>query len=285
MTITNYYPAIEKDLQQIGEMLLLNGTLTEDPGLVHGKMGIAVFLFHYAQYTENMLFADYAMDLIGEMQNQLHANSCADYEKGVAGIGVGIGYLIQNDYLDAEDDIFEDLDQRMYRAVMYDPWQDFSLYEGLTGYGRYWISRLRRQSLSVQAQECLLSIAEQIEKKFQDIPQKEQTDVYCFLHDLHEISSFDFPVGLLERYQKLPVRICWSFPRLCGSSNILRMHQCRKHFNDALQEDIDMVLKQIPKLDMEKPPVSMGLLTGYAGEGMLRLTALGSANQSWMNLL
>ena len=63
------------------------------------------------------------------------------------------------------------------------------------------------------------------------------------------------------------------------------MHQCRKHFNDALQEDIDMVLKQIPKLDMEKPPVSMGLLTGYAGEGMLRLTALGSANQSWMNLL
>lgn len=58
MTITNYYPAIGKDLQQIVEMLLLNGTLTEDPGLVHGKMGIAVFLFHYARYTENRLFAD-----------------------------------------------------------------------------------------------------------------------------------------------------------------------------------------------------------------------------------
>lgn len=41
----NYYIAIEKDLQQIGELLLLNGTLTEDPGLVHGKMGIAVFFF------------------------------------------------------------------------------------------------------------------------------------------------------------------------------------------------------------------------------------------------
>lgn len=71
----NYYPAIGKDLQQIVEMLLLNGTLTEDPGLVHGKMGIAVFLFHYARYTKNMLFEDYAMDLIGEMQNQLYANS------------------------------------------------------------------------------------------------------------------------------------------------------------------------------------------------------------------
>ena len=152
----NYYIAIEKDLQQIGELLLLNGTLTEDPGLVHGKMGIAVFLFHYAQYTENMLFADYAMDLIGEIQNQLHIDSCADYEKGVAGIGVGIRYLIQNDYLDAEDNIFEDLDQRMYRAVMYDPWRDFSLYGGLAGYGRYWISRLPYQKSSMQARECIL---------------------------------------------------------------------------------------------------------------------------------
>lgn len=115
----NYYPAIGKDLQQIVEMLLLNGTLTEDPGLVHGKMGIAVFLFHYARYTKNMLFEDYAMDLIGEMQNQLYANSCADYEKGVAGIGVGIGYLIQNNYLDAEDDIFEDLDTECFRPIDY----------------------------------------------------------------------------------------------------------------------------------------------------------------------
>ena len=33
---------IKKDLQQITDMLLLNGTLTECPGLVHGKMGIAI---------------------------------------------------------------------------------------------------------------------------------------------------------------------------------------------------------------------------------------------------
>jgi hypothetical protein len=136
-------------LSQIADMLLLNGTLTECPGLVHGKMGIAVFFFHYAQYTNNMLFADYALDLIGEMQNQLHINSRADYEKGIAGIDVGI------DYLNVEDDICENLDGRMLRAVMYDPWLDFSLYDGLTGYGRYWISRLRCQMSSVQARECL----------------------------------------------------------------------------------------------------------------------------------
>jgi len=38
---------IEQDLEQIADMLLLNGTLTECPGLVHGKMGIAVFFFNH----------------------------------------------------------------------------------------------------------------------------------------------------------------------------------------------------------------------------------------------
>jgi hypothetical protein len=36
---------------------------------------------------------------------------------------------------------------------------------------------------------------------------------------------------------------------------------------------------------MSKPPAGMGLLTGYAGEGMLRLTALDSTNVSWMRFL
>lgn len=43
----NYLIQIKKDLQQITNMLILNGTLTECPGLVHGKIGIAIFFFHY----------------------------------------------------------------------------------------------------------------------------------------------------------------------------------------------------------------------------------------------
>ena len=117
---------MEKHLQQIADMLLLNGTLIECPGLMHGKMGIATFFFHFVQHSGNELYADYSMDLISEMLNQIHINSPADYEKGIAGIGVGIDYLIRNKFLKAENDICEDFDYRMYRAVMYDPWQDFS---------------------------------------------------------------------------------------------------------------------------------------------------------------
>ena len=277
-------------LRQIVDILLLNGTLTECPGLVHGKMGIAIFFFHYAQYADNMLFADYALDLIGEMQNQIHVNSPADYEKGIAGIGVGIDYLIRNNFLNVEDDICEDLDHRMVRAVMYDPWQDFSQYDGLTGYGRYWISRYHQQTPSEQARECLLCITERIEEKLPDISINEQTDVYCLLHDLQELSGFERCIGLLEKcrewdLQSVDDNKC--FPRLGDSAigNIIRMHQRNQYFNNVLQGKIDTALKKIPNLDLEKKTTSMGLFTGYAGEGLLRLTALHQTSNSWMFLL
>lgn len=246
---------MEKDLEQIANMLILNGTLTECPGLIHGKMGIAVFFFHYAQFTGNELFADYAMDVIGEMLNQIHVNSPADYEKGIAGIGVGIDYLIQNNFLDVEDDICEDFDDRMYRAVMYDPWQDFSKYDGVTGYGQYWMTRVGYQTPSVKARECLLHIRTLIEEKIPEISISEQTDVYSFMYNLKRIPGFHTYSGLLEKSKNPP------------------------------QNQTNIATKQITQLDTEKSPTSTGLLNGYAGEGMLRLTALGYTNTSWMHLL
>lgn len=275
---------IEQNIKQVADMLLINGTLAECPGLVHGKMGIAVFFFHYAQYTGNMLFEDYAMDLISETLNQIHINSSADYEKGIAGIGVGIDYLVRNEFLVTEEDICEDLDQRMVRAVMYDPWPGFSLYDGLTGYGRYWISRLHFPASVKLARECLVHIVGLIEEYLADISEEEQTDVCYFLHDLQKKTGFDRCIELLSQCHKWRLDRC--SPHLNDSiiGDIVCMYQHSLYFN-AWPVEIDIALKQIPELDIERPPAAMGLLSGYAGEGLLRLTALDATNMSWMALL
>lgn len=281
----------EQYLSQIADILIINGTLTECPGLVHGKIGIAIFFFHYAKYTNNMLFADYAMDLIDEILNQLNVNSRANYKKGIAGIGVGIDYMIQNDFLDTEDDICEDFDSIMYRAVKYDPWPDFSQYNGLTGYGRYWMTRLNFPVPAMQARECLIHIVKLIEENLPDISAEDRTDVYCFLYDLQKISNFDRCAGLLEQCRKIwglkSPNIILSFPRLGDSAigNIIRFYQSEHYFNVSLQHEMNIALRQIPALDMEKPPVDTGLFNGYVGEGMLRLAALGQSGYSWMFLL
>jgi hypothetical protein len=133
-------------------------------------------------------------------------------------------------------------------------------------------------------------ITERIEERLSDIPAEEQTDVYCFLRDLQGIAGFDNCTGLLEQCRKWdlsPADMSRCFPRLGASAtgNIVRMYQRSRYFNAALPDDMDSVLKQLPDLDREKSPAGMGLLTGYAGEGFLRMIALGQTKHSWMFLL
>lgn len=281
---------IYQQLSQIVDMLILNGTLTECPGLVHGKMGIAIFFFHYAQYTKNTLFADYAFDLIEEIQNQIHANSSADYEKGIAGIGVGIDYLVQNSFLITEEDICEDLDQRMVRAVLYDPWQDFSLYNGLTGYGRYWISRFRHKSSFALAWKCLSHIVEKIAESLPNISREELFDIYCFLHNLQKLSGFEHCMTFFQKEQKWNSQIM-GINNFCSrlENSVLGeavwAFQCNWYLKKGVQTKNNNILKQFIHSNMREAPTTMGLLNGYAGQGLLRLGAVSDINPSWMLLL
>lgn len=287
----NIFIQIEKDLHQIADMLLLNGTLTECPGLVHGKMGIAIFFFNYANYTKNMLFADYAMELISEILDQIHVNTSADYEKGIAGIGIGIHYLIQHNFLSIEDDICEDFDQRMKGAVMSDFSLDLSVYNGLIGYGRYWLKRLQYQMPAVQARQCLSRILALIEARLMDIQTMDQEEVFCFLVDLQRLLSTKKCINLLMQFQQRidsqllnPNRF---FSRLGKSivGNVARTFHNNRYFNTGNKFENQISIQQIFDLDMEQAPVATGLLNGYAGEGMLRLQLLDKSNNSWIYLL
>lgn len=283
------HSTIRYHLQQISDMLVLNGTLTECPGLVHGKMGIAIFFFHYARFTNNMLFADYAMDILGAIQEQIHINSPADYESGIAGIGVGFDYLIRNKFSLTKEDVCEDFDERMYRAVMYDPCFDFSMYDGLTGYGRYWMARLCYQDALKRSRESLHSIIMQIEDSCMDIPEENIWDVYCFLYDLQKIFGFTYSLKLSWMYKKWSasfVDIEKRFLRLSHSvvGDVAHVWQYNRYSNVITSGKLELTFKQIQDLDVGKS-INMGLLNGLAGEGLLRLTVLDLTNVVWMHLL
>lgn len=63
-------------------------------------------------------------------------------------------------------------------------------YNGLIGYGRYWITRLRYQETTNLSQECLSRIVALIDEELPDISITEQTDVFCFLSDLQKNIRF-----------------------------------------------------------------------------------------------
>ena len=279
-----------KQIEQIVHRLIINGTLTEQPGLFYGKIGIAVFFFHYARINNNELFLNYAIDLIEEIQKQITDTYPARYDTGIAGIGTGFEYFLQNGFLEAdEDDIFEDFDARMYRAAMYEPYPDLNLESGLTGWGRYFIYRLRgKGQKNNKLHDALTHIASEISQKvFENtIPENEQPDVYRFLHDLTKLP------GYAEKYSKSMQRcVMWKcinepdiqnvFPYM---DNLKRLYVCQNYFNINLAEEMVKEWEKWENFD-NSTLKDMGLLNGWTTEGMLYLSFFHKHDVSWIKLL
>jgi len=102
-------------IQQICDVLLLNGGFLSNPGLYTGEMGLVLFFTHYARYTQNDLYFEYAYELMEKTQNKIHHETPIYYKHGLTGIGSVIEYLVQNGYFEAEiDDVLEDFDNRIF---------------------------------------------------------------------------------------------------------------------------------------------------------------------------
>jgi len=279
-----------KSLEKIEQTLIINGTLTDQPGLFYGKTGIAVFFFHLARHTGNKLFQDYAMNLIEEIQKQITTTISARYDVGLAGIGAGFEYFMQNGFLEADDnDIFEDFDARMYRAAMYEPYSNLSLEGGLTGWGRYFIRRLRGNGQkNDQLNKALAHIVHEIKRKIKKkaVPVNEQPDVYRFLHDISTLPGYaDKFCDVMQRCMKWEsigkLDVQKIFPYM---SNLQRLYTCQACFNIDLSEELAQEWEKWTETE-NNTLKDMGLLKGWTNEGLLYLTNLQRLDVSWLNLL
>jgi len=102
-------------LQQISDVLLMNGGFLDNPGLYTGDMGLVLFFARYSRYTKNDLYLEYSFELMEKLQARIHSGTPVNYKQGLTGIGSAIEYLVQNGFFEADtDDILEDIDQRVF---------------------------------------------------------------------------------------------------------------------------------------------------------------------------
>lgn len=107
--------SIKRYLQRISNILLLNGGFFNNSGLYTGEMGLVLFFFRYARFTQNELLKEYGFELIEKVQKRIHQGTPISYKHGLAGIGSAIEYLEQNSYIEADtDEILEDFDNRIF---------------------------------------------------------------------------------------------------------------------------------------------------------------------------
>ena len=109
---------IDSHLQRIANVLLLNASFIDNLGLLNGKMGIAIFFYHYARYTDNKVYSNYAGELIDEIYEEINKNTPIDFANGLTGIGWGIEYLVKNGFVEADTDVaLSEMDAGISKAI------------------------------------------------------------------------------------------------------------------------------------------------------------------------
>lgn len=170
----------EKILEEIVNHLLINASSQDDIGLYNGKMGISIFIAHYAHYTHNEIYLDFVYSVIEEIYDDLDNSQTFNFDIGLSGIGWGINYLLRNNYLSGEvDEVLSGLDEEIMK---YDVCRinDLSFDSGLGGLLYYVISRLQTKRKDVDLPFDLLFLSDLMSA----ISQKELVCTDLFLKEL-----------------------------------------------------------------------------------------------------
>jgi len=147
-------------IERIARHLIMHASFLPNIGLYHGKMGIVLFFAHYARYTGNSLYEDFAGDLLDEVYEGIHPATSDDFESGLCGIGWGIEYLIQNGFLEGDADVtLAEVDARMMERDLRRT-TNYSMRTGLEGISCYITKRLHnplRQTVKLPFDETYLN--------------------------------------------------------------------------------------------------------------------------------
>ena len=129
-----------KDIQkQLTDKLLSSNLDVYPPGLFRGKMGLSIFFFHLSKIESNPeyhAFGDKLLDQV--LLNDLTPNHPIDVEGGLAGVGLGVTWLVKKQFIEADlNEILEVIDNAIYRKLAFlKDASDFSAIQllHLTGY-------------------------------------------------------------------------------------------------------------------------------------------------------
>ena len=130
---------------QIAQLILQNGLTGTNHGLLHGNTGLCLYFYQLSKGAKNPEYEQIADDLLDKVFANLSTSAFADFENGLAGIGSGIEYLVQNGFAEGDtDDILEEVDNKVFKTLNEENLTSFELGNGLTGYLFYLISRLKK---------------------------------------------------------------------------------------------------------------------------------------------
>lgn len=124
-------------MRKIVEYLLLYSPYMRDIGLLHGKMGVVITLYMYAEKFHDELISEYAWELFQQIYDGIHSFLPIGLEYGLSGIGYGTTLMYKHGLVDCDlNSVLAEVDTKI---MEYDPRRikDLSIRSGIGGLMRY----------------------------------------------------------------------------------------------------------------------------------------------------
>jgi lantibiotic modifying enzyme len=165
----NNKKALEEKLKEISKILDIETTNNKQIGVLAGISGIALFNFYYSKYLDVDTYADKGVELLNESVNRINEGyQFPTYCTGIAGAAWVFDHLVEEDFMDAEnDELLSELDEFLY-AVMENDMRtgNYDFLHAAVGYGYYFLKRLKNtksDELKKRYESYLLAIIEMLE--------------------------------------------------------------------------------------------------------------------------
>lgn len=208
----------KEQLKSIAYSLLIKCYSLNDIGLMNGRMGIIIFLFHYAQYSNEKLLEELAQYLLEKLANKLHISQSLNFYSGLTGIGWGIEYLSQQKFISEDtNELLEEFDERIMEVNVL-KMKDLSFGFGLGGIVHYLLSRLytinKKKSINPFDEKFLKNVYQVIKSIIKNKITCDSLDVfirYYFFYEkniiekpsLYDICPLTAPNDYNENYSKI----------------------------------------------------------------------------------
>lgn len=158
-------PIVNKRIDLLPEMIN-----HKDVGLYHGKMGLC--LAHYIKGRMDEAYTLKAESLFDEIIEDLADVNIYNFSDGLMGIGWAVEWLTQHNFITLNTDEFlEELDDEIYKLIMYSKAKKIDLNTGTLGRILYLYKRVTAQNSNrnfykeVCNKECLVLLIDELYEK------------------------------------------------------------------------------------------------------------------------
>ena len=174
------------------DKLLLSKPESYPASLFHGKTGLSIYFFYLSRIESNPEYYSIADKLIDQVfLHDLSKNHAIDVENGLAGVGLGVTWLVKNNFIDADlNELLEVIDNAIFRRIAFQKDSSGSSANVLLHLTGYLYIRLKEQTdinLKILYQDLIIKVLNMLYGKIDDE----------FLNESYTFSAYHYQLPVL----------------------------------------------------------------------------------------